>query len=191
MSAVFQFKIELLETSPLVWRRIQVSENVTFWDLHVAIQDAMGWTDTHLHAFEVEDVEKGRVEIGIPDPDGGADVVPGWTCKVAEVFRSPGDQLVYEYDFGDGWRHSILLEQIALVEPGARYPRCVEGARKCPPEDCGGPYRFAEFLQTVEDPGHPEHDEILEWCGGSFDAGAFDPAAVIFDDPEERRRLLD
>jgi len=190
MKRILRFKIELLETSPSVWRRIEVPADFTFWDLHVAIQDSMGWTDSHLHAFEVEVGDSGLTEVGIPDPDADSPVVPGWDVELSEYFDKPGDRIIYEYDFGDSWRHSVLLEAEAPVELDVEYPHCVSGARKCPPEDCGGPFGLEEFLNAISDPGHDDHREMLEWCGGSFDAEDFDPDAVRFDDPAERRKNL-
>jgi len=190
VSRVLQFRIEIQETSPSIWRRIQVPAGYSFWDLHVAIQDAMGWTDSHLHAFEIVDPKQGRIEIGIPDPDGEADVFAGWTRKLAKHFKKPGDGLVYEYDFGDSWRHTVLLEEISEAEPDTRYPRCIDGARKCPPEDCGGVWGFGEFLKAIADPSHDEHADLLTWVGGSYDPSDFDPSVVHFDDPDERLKAL-
>ena len=190
MSKVLRFKVELLEISPPIWRQIEVPGDYSFWDLHVAIQDAMGWTDSHLHAFEVQDAKQGYVEIGIPDPDSEATVVAGWKRKLDRHFKAPGDQVTYEYDFGDSWRHSVVLEAVSLADPGSEYPRCVDGARRCPPEDCGGPFGYEEFLEIIADSKHEEHDDTLLWCGGSFDAEEFDPKAVQFDDPAERRDKL-
>ncbi|MFH2053020.1 MAG: plasmid pRiA4b ORF-3 family protein [bacterium] len=186
MPNILQFRIELLEISPPIWRRIQVPADSSFWDLHVAIQDAMGWTDSHLHAFELDDPKKGRCEIGIPDEDAMVPVIAGWKRKLTRHFKTPGDVMFYEYDFGDDWRHAVLLEAIALPEPGVEYPRCTAGARRCPPEDVGGVGGYEEFLEAIADPDHEEHDSYLEWCGGAFDPEEFDPAAVRFDDPYER-----
>jgi hypothetical protein len=186
-----QFKIDLLDTAPVIWRRIQVPAEYTFWDLHVAIQDSMGWLDSHLHAFEVEDPKRGEIKIGIPDEDAAVPVVAGWKRKLSRHFKWPGDQLVYEYDFGDSWRHSVLLESIILAELTAVYPRCIDGAQKCPPEDCGGPVGFEEFLRVVGDPEDEEHESTLEWCGGHFDPSDFDPAQIEFDDPTDRLEALD
>jgi hypothetical protein len=190
VSKVLRFKVELFEISPPIWRRIEVPGDYSFWDLHVAIQDAMGWTDSHLHAFEIEDAKLGRAEIGIPDSEAKTPVITGWKRKLNKHFKNPGDHLIYEYDFGDSWRHSIVLESLSLAETGIRYPRCVEGAGKCPPEDCGGPPGFEEFLEVITDPGHEDHEDIMEWCGGSFDPDEFDPKAVQFDDPAERLKAL-
>ena len=183
---IFQFRINLLETDPQVWRRIQVGADATFWDLHVAIQDAMGWLDYHLHDFTVDEGRNGASKIGIPDPDGELEIAPGWRRKLSRYCKYPGVRMLYEYDYGDQWLHSVLLEAIALAEPGVRYPRCVAGERKCPPEDCGGPPGFVEFLTVIADPDHEEHHETLTWAGGSYDPADFDPAAVRFDDPRER-----
>ncbi len=190
MKKVFRFKIELLDTKPLIWRRIEVPGNYSFWDLHVAIQDAMGWTDSHLHVFEVLDAKGDRVEIGIPDQGGSADFVASWSCKLSKYFKNPGNQYIYEYDFGDAWRHLILLEAVSSPESGMQYPRCLAGARNCPPEDCGGPYGFEDFLEAIADPKHEDHKDLLDWCGGHYDAVEFDPEAVKFDDPDDRREFL-
>jgi hypothetical protein len=190
VGTVLRFRIELQENSPPIWRRIEVPGNYSFWDLHVAIQDAMGWTDTHLHVFEIDDGKQDAVCIGIPDPDDLQDHVAGWRRKLTRYFKKPGDQVIYEYDFGDSWRHSVLLEAILLPEPGVNYPRCIDGARNCPPEDCGGPWGYEDFLAAISDPDHEEHDEHLAWCGGSFDPEKFEPQKVRFDDPRQRLKDL-
>jgi hypothetical protein len=82
--------------------------------------------------------------------------------------------LIYEYDFGDGWEHEILLEKVLRPDPAVQYPRCLGGARACPPEDCGGAGGYADFLQAISDPDHEEHDEYLDWIGGEFDPEEFE-----------------
>ena len=191
VNKIFQFKIELLDISPPIWRRIQVPEGYTFWDLHVAIQDSMGWTDSHLHAFRIYGPGNDIVEIGLPDPYSERDVTPDWELKLSKHFRAPGDRMEYEYDFGDSWRHSVVLEEVSPAEPGAKYPRCIEGERNCPPEDVGGPPGFEGFLEAIADPGHEEHEDLLEWCGGSFDPDDFNSDEVEFDDPGERLKLIE
>ncbi len=188
----FQFKVTLREVEPSVWRRIEVPASYSFWDLHVAIQDAMGWLDCHLHVFQIRDVRTGgAAEIGIPDPDGfEADraVLPGWEVPVSAYLSQPGDHAVYEYDFGDGWTHDVVLEAIGGRQTRTKYPRCSAGARACPPEDCGGPHGYARLLATLADPGDAEHADMVAWLGGPFDPEAFDPAAVRFDNPRRRWR---
>jgi hypothetical protein len=190
VSTILRFKISLLEISPVVWRRIEVPRDYSFWDLHVAIQDSMGWFDSHLHAFEVPTSDGGYQEVGIPDPDGESGTIAGWRRRLSGYFKQPGDQLIYEYDFGDSWRHSVMLEGILLSEPGVAYPRCIDGQGRCPPEDCGGPTGYEELLAAISDPNSPQHEEMLAWCGGSFDPHDFDAAEVEFDDPKERRKEL-
>jgi hypothetical protein len=192
--SAYQFKITLKEVRPTIWRRIQVPEAYSFWDLHVAIQDAMGWRDCHLHLFRLGGARSRRqVEIGIPGDESVADeaeCLPGWETPLSSHFRRVGDRAEYEYDFGDGWLHEVLLEEIPVLNADKRYPLCLAGARACPPEDCGGASGFADLLEIVGDPTHEEHAGTMEWLGGSFDPGAFDPRRVTFDNPSERLTTL-
>lgn len=188
--SIYQFVITLQEVHPPVWRRIQVPASYSFWDLHVAIQDAMGWTDSHLHAFTLPEPRSGNtVNVGIPledDFDDEFQVLPGWNHRIVELFTLDSPRAQYEYDFGDSWMHDVVLEAVQPREPGATYPRCLDGARACPPENVGGTGGYEEFLEAIRDPQHEEHDRDLTWIGGSFDPEAFDPAQVLFDDPHER-----
>jgi hypothetical protein len=184
---VIQFKIELLGVDPPIWRRIQVPEGYSFWDLHVAIQDAMGWRDYHLHAFRVvgsEDV------IGIPDKEGDdpLETKPGWKLRVFDYFTDQVPLAVYEYDFGSSWIHEIRFEGFHDAKPGTSYPMCLEGERHRPPEDCGGVHAYHDLLKTLADPAHPDHASMLEWVGGSFDSEFFDAGGITFDNPVERWR---
>ena len=190
---VYQFKITLKGTKPPIWRRILVPETYTFWDLHVAIQDAMGWEDYHLHEFTLLSPKTGRkVKIGIPsdeDADFGWEVLAEWNQKIAHYFSSENSKADYVYDFGDGWEHSIKLEKILPRETGVAYPRCIGGKRACPPEDCGGIGGYAEFLEAIGDPANELHEDMLDWVGGSFDPDDFDPNDVEFEDPDSRFKL--
>jgi hypothetical protein len=191
---LLQFLIVLCETDPLIWRRIQVPSTYSFWDLHVAIQDAMGWKDYHLHEFQVARPTKlkgKRIEfVGIPgdDPYEDRQRRPSWKTWIAEYLDGDAHPILYTYDFGDNWRHVIHYETFGVVDPKRSYPRCVGGARRCPPEDCGGVSGYREFLEAITDPMHPEHESYLEWVGGSYDPDDFNPDEVIFDDPYERWR---
>ena len=142
----YQFKVTLMGIDPAVWRRIVVPADYSFWDLHVAIQDSMGWLDCHLHAFRLRNPDTGEaVEIGIPDDDpfdGQPQPLIGWDTPLVAYFRLPGDRADYEYDFGDGWEHEVLLEHITSRLPSGQYPVCLEGARACPPEDSGGVHGY-------------------------------------------------
>jgi hypothetical protein len=191
-SRVYQFKITLKGTKPPVWRKILVPETYTFWDLHVAIQDAMGWLDYHLHEFTIMNPLTGLVDrIGIPDEDflDQEEAYPGWTKKVADHFSPQNPRADYCYDFGDDWQHAVKLEKIMPREAGVRYPICVGGKRACPPEDCGGTLGYEEFLTIIKDPFHEEYESTLEWAGGAFDPERFDPAGVLFADPQKRWKM--
>lgn len=188
---VLQFLIILTETDPPVWRRIQVPGDYTFWDLHVAIQDAMGWLDYHLHEFRVWNrVRRNMEHLGIPsDDDFGQPHRAGWDVPILPVVQDSELPMLYTYDFGDNWRHVVMFETYGMVEAATRCPRCVAGARKCPPEDCGGVGGFENFLEAIRNKRHPEHKSYLEWVGGSYNAEEFDPKEVHFDDPAERLRM--
>jgi len=191
-SRVYQFKITLKGTKPPVWRKILVPETYTFWDLHVAIQDAMGWLDYHLHEFTIMNPLTGLVDrIGIPDEDflDQEEAYPGWTKKVADHFSPQNPRADYCYDFGDDWQHAVKLEKIMPREAGVRYPICVGGKRACPPEDCGGTLGYEEFLTIIKDPSHEEYESTLEWAGGAFDPERFDPGGVPFADPQKRWKM--
>jgi Plasmid pRiA4b ORF-3-like protein len=189
---VYQFKLILVGVEPPVWRRIQVPETYSFWDLHVALQDAMGWLDYHLHVFRVAGPGASEEQIGIPDDAPFEDekpTLPGWETPITRCFSRPGTTVPYEYDFGDGWEHELTLEAVLPRQPGQKYPLCVDGARACPPEDCGGVHGYENLLTVIQDPTHEEHESMLEWLGGRFDPERFDPKRVKFDDPARRYRL--
>ncbi|MFQ6078842.1 MAG: plasmid pRiA4b ORF-3 family protein [Thermodesulfobacteriota bacterium] len=184
----------LKDTKPPVWRRIQVPADYSFWDFHVAIQDAMGWLDYHLHQFDIFNLRKKRLEIvGIPDDefisDWEEETLPGWEVPIRRLFTPGIRQATYLYDFGDGWKHTVLFEKSLPKEAGVSYPRCIGGRRKCPPEDCGGTRGYRDFLEAISDPAHEEHEEYLTWVGGSFDPDDFDPGSVKFDDPSWRWQI--
>lgn len=192
---VHQFLIVLSGTDPLVWRRIQVPETYSFWDLHVAIQDAMGWLDSHLHEFRLLDADEERmVSIGIPTDDDPDDrpVVPGWEVSLSSYFASrPWHALpmLYAYDFGDDWEHLLVHEGMESAEASLNYPRCLAGARRCPPEDCGGVRGYVELLEVIANPKHAEHASMMQWLGGNYEPDAFDPKRVAFDDPRKRWKI--
>ncbi|MGA9117659.1 MAG: plasmid pRiA4b ORF-3 family protein [Bacteroidota bacterium] len=190
---MLQFLIVLSETDPLVWRRIQVPEEYSFWDLHVAIQDAMGWLDYHLHEFRVFHARRRQLDrLGIPDEEcqDKPSFAPDWKAKISDYFNSQSmleaPPALYVYDFGDDWHHILMFEGVLPVEVSVAYPRCVGGARACPPEDCGGVNGFAGFLAAIADPTHEEHEQLVEWSGGAYDPAAFEPSRIRFDDPRQR-----
>ncbi len=183
LNEVYQFKISLVGIEPPIWRRILVPSNYSFWDLHVAIQDAMGWLDYHFHVFQIVNPATNKLEeIGIPDEDGELDILPGWEFWIADYFSSESVRAEYEYDLGDGWGHEVILEEILVQDSASDDPKCIAGERACPPEDCGGIGGYQDFLDACPDP--QTRQEMLTWAGGSFDPDQFDPKEVKFDDQD-------
>lgn len=166
---IYQLKITLKDSRPPIWRRFQVRSDITLAKLHRIIQEVMGWFDGHLHQFIV-----GRIYYGVPDPDDLSETRDERKVRLDQILSVVGRRIVYEYDFGDGWEHIILLERILFPDPKTRYPRCLDGARACPPEDCGGIFGYADFLEAIGNPENEEHEEMLEWIGGEFDPEEFD-----------------
>jgi hypothetical protein len=186
-SYVLQLRIELLGIAPPVWRRIQIPSKSTFWDLHVAIQDAMGWEDYHLHQFSFLGTEH---RVGIPLDDEPSEFLPGWQVHVNRYLTYGKPLALYEYDFGDSWFHEIRFETFERRDGRRTYPRCLAGARRCPPEDCGGIGGYADFLQAISNAKHPEHKAYIDWVGGAFDPEAFDASKVRFSDPNARLNVM-
>ena len=165
---VYQIKVTLDDSKPPIWRRLLVPADLSLGDLHEIIQIAMGWTDSHLHQFII-----GGTYYGVPHPDM-EDTVDEDRAKLARIIPGEKFKFRYEYDFGDSWTHTILVEKILPAEPGHPYPICVTGKRNCPPEDCGGIWGYADFVDAMADPKHPEHESLKEWYGEDFDPEAFD-----------------
>lgn len=167
-----QLKISLRGVKPPVWRRVVVNFNITLAQLHEVIQTAMGWTDSHLHLFAIDDRLYGNPEYIDDWPEPVHDEANHRLGKFATV----GATFRYEYDFGDGWERDILVEKI---EPGRlEHPVVLTGRRACPPEDCGGPWGYADLIAAVSDPNHDEPAELTEWAGPYFDPALFDRDAT-------------
>jgi hypothetical protein len=176
-TTVFQFKVTLKGIEPPIWRRIQVKD-CTLDKLHEHIQTTMGWTNSHLHQFEIDGVRYGDPELLCDDFDNETPI-NSLETRVSQIIPKNGKRFSfdYEYDFGDGWEHEVLFEGCLQVEKGTRYPLCLEGARACPPEDVGGIYGYQEYLEALANPKHEEHDSYMEWHG-PFDPEAFDAKAA-------------
>jgi hypothetical protein len=171
-SAVYQLKVTLRHVRPPIWRRVLVPSGLTLARLHHVLQIAMGWTNSHLHAFQV-----GELTYGMSDLDSDLDFEPEEKARVGQVLPGEKSRLVYEYDFGDSWEHEVLVEKV-LPPEAAPQPQCVDGRRACPPEDCGGVSGYAFLLEVLADPKHPEHEGMREWAGEDFDPEHFDAADV-------------
>ena len=168
---IYQFKITLDGITPAIWRRFLVSSNTTLDRLHDTLQIVMGWTNFHLHMFEIygrrlsdhqyEDFEE-------------LDTEDERNFRLRKSIGHAGLRFQYVYDFGDGWRHTLLLEKTQPPDPTMHLPVCLQGKRACPPEDVGGIGGYAHFLEILRDPTHEEHDSYLTWVGGKFAPNAFD-----------------
>ena len=164
---IYQLKITLRNVKPAIWRRLLVPGNLNLQRLHLIIQDAMGWENCHMHSFEV-----GGEEYGVPDPDAWGPEVHNEKQYTLERLATIKDRFRYTYDFGDSWEHEIVVEKVMTGASIA--PRCIDGARACPPEDCGGAWGYMELVQAVEDPKHARHDELIEWLPPGWAADRFD-----------------
>ena len=162
-------RIELLHIKPLVWRRLMVPASMALLDLHLAIQGAMGWTNSHLHQFEIDGKSYGE-----PDEYGEIEIVSEKGQKLSAALGKGVTEFMYQYDFGDNWQHRIVVEQAQKAHPAWLGPLCVAGERACPPEDIGGAHGYQEFLEAIADPEHDEHVHLLTWVGGIFDPNGFD-----------------
>ena len=185
-----------MEIESPIWRVVEVPSTYTFWDLHVAIQDSMGWLDYHLHSFSLLPPGKRKpVLIGIPDDEYEDNPLPGWEVPIGQFFTEPGDEVNYDYDFGDGWHHKIVLEGIYLQEDKKKYPNCLYGERACPPEDCGGIPGYYNLLDILQDKDHEEHDDMNQWLKGHaknyypYNPDHFDPDEVEFWNPKKRWKM--
>lgn len=161
--ALYQIRVTLREIHPPVWRRIQVWEDITLARLHTILQIVMDWEDYHIHEFRI-----GRRIYGVPDPDDELyerEVLDDSKERLAYVAPRVGTQFAYVYDFGDNWRHDLLLEAILLPEAGMPYPVCTAGERRTPPEDVGGAFAYQRYLEVLADPDHEDHEQLLEWRG--------------------------
>lgn len=160
-TSVCQLKITLDDVQPPIWRRVTVPATIDLAQLHAVVQTAMGWTDSHLHGFELDGWRYG-------DREWSPDLLSEDGVRLVDLVRE-GGRINYEYDFGDDWRHTIVLEKLIPGDAGAEVPACLAGRRACPPEDCGGPWGYGDFLAAYGDPKHPEHETIREWAGPNFD----------------------
>ena len=168
---IYQIKVTLDDTHPPIWRRILVPGNTTLLKLHDVLQIVMGWEDYHLHMFTIEGLIYGDPA---DEEYGDLGTLDEANYKLGQVIHREGQRFSYEYDFGDSWDHTLLVEKILPPAEGARSPLCLKGKRACPPEDVGGVWGYENFLEAIRDPIHEEHEDYLAWVGGKFDPEAFD-----------------
>ncbi len=164
----YQLEISLKDINPLIWRRVVVDSAIKLPDLHKVIQTAMGWTNSHLHHFI-----KDKVFYSEPDGESFISITDYRNIKLNQVLLKEKDSMVYEYDFGDGWEHNIVLEKI-ITEQTLKRAVCLDGKRECPPEDCGGPHGYQRLLEIISNPKDEEYKDLIEWLGDDFDPEYFD-----------------
>ena len=166
---VHRLKITLRSVKPPVWRRIEVASDTTLGELSPMLEGVMGWYGGHLHAFDVD-----GTDYSPPDPDWDSDDLDENKYRLGDVLPTVGEKMTWDYDFGDGWRHNVVVEAITPAEAGLTYPLCITGRRACPPEDCGGPWRYAAILEALRDPNHPDGEDLLAMVPPGFDPARFD-----------------
>jgi hypothetical protein len=167
---VYLLCVSMVGTGSEIWRTVLVPDDYTLAHLHVILQTTMNWLDYHLHEFEINDKTYGR-----PDYDDQAEgLLDERVVTLGAVLAASRQPFSYAYDFGDGWRLSLTVQEILRREPKTLYPQCVAGRRSAPPEDVGGISGYERFLEAIADPSDEEHDEQLEWVGGAFDPEGFD-----------------
>lgn len=172
-TTTYQLKATLLGTNPPIWRRIAVSGRISLGHLHGILLHAMGWDGGHMHLFHVGKTDYGEMH---PDLDH---VENQWKVRLCDVAPAAKKRFVWEYDMGDTWLHEIIVEKIDPAGPPLKGAAlCLDGARACPPEDCGGVYGYEDLLKAIRDPKHESHEEMLEWVGGEFDPEALDLKAT-------------
>jgi hypothetical protein len=171
---IFELDIVLAEVQPQVRRRVQIPGEVNLAVLHEVVQSAMGWTNSHMHDFQF----RGQC-YGSTDPERGlAEGIDERKVRLNQLLVRVGAKMVYTYDFGDSWEHAIVLEKCLPVDPNMAYPACTGGRGACPPEDCGGVGGFYNLLEALQNPRHPEHEELLEWVGKDYDPERFSIEAI-------------
>jgi hypothetical protein len=179
---IVQIKVKLLGVSkPPVWRRLQLGADTRLDHLHEMIVAAFGWQDYHMHVFA-----SGPDEFGVPDPELG--FTDERHVSLGQLIGGIGDRLRYTYDFGDDWQHEIVVEDLLDADPEIHYPVLVAAKGTCPPEDCGGPWGYAELKEILADPSHEQHQQMLDWLGLD-NPSAFDPNAVATDQIDEELAL--
>lgn len=163
--SIIEIKVTLEDVEPVVTRTLQVPADIRLDRLHLTLQAAMGWSNSHLYMFEAA-----QATWGLADPEFGGEDLPANKTTLSQVVEDTGKKTInYIYDFGDSWEHKVKIGKITDPVLGELYPRLTEVAGKCPPEDIGGFPGYEHFLEAIADPEHPEHEELKSWYGDTFD----------------------
>lgn len=173
--SIYQIKVTLKDSKPPIWRRVLVPDSISLHQLHTILQIVMGWTNSHLHQFIIDDEYYGD-----PEDDEHGEMENEKRYRLNRFVERKGFKFIYEYDFSDSWEHTVQVEAILPIQKGAQYPICLEGKRACPPEDIGGVADYDDLLKILSNPKHPEHDEMMEEFGEDFNPEFFDIEDVNF-----------
>lgn len=170
-----QLKVTLKNSKPLIWRRIIVPADYSFFDLHVAIQDVMNWSGYHLHQFfNGIPYSKNSIVIGWPTDEMDFDADER-KVRIGKYLKKEKDYVFYEYDFGDSWEHKVELEKFVDMDDQLKYPQIVGGKNASPLEDCGGIFGYRNLIDVMGDVNHKEYKEMVERFD-FIDQNDFDPS---------------
>lgn len=183
---IYELKVTLDHVEPSIWRRFQVRSDAKLTRLHNILQTVMDWSGYHLYGFDIAGLEYTDPE-ELEEDIYDRNLQDGSKVSLSRVLTKVGDKIVYRYDFGDNWEHTIKLEKILDPVPGEKYPVCLAGARSAPPEDCGGDGGYDDLLKVLANPDDPEHEDMKEWVGPYFDPEEFNLAVI---NRELRGRVL-
>lgn len=172
--SVYQLKIKLMDIQPSIWRRVEAVD-CTLLRLHKIIQVCMGWKNRHAWALVIDGKEYGDDVI---DSGGDREFASARKTKLSQFVNQGIERFLYVYDLGDNWQHVIQVEKVLEADPHVKYPRCIQGGRACPPEECGGPWGYEKFLNIIPFPDHEQHEDMMALVDGEFDSEAFDIGAV-------------
>jgi len=170
--SVRTLRISLVSVEPIVWRRLVVPSETKLPKFNRLLQAVMGWEGYHLHIFEIE-----HLLVGAPDEEDDA-VIDERRLTVKQLLPRFDSRLRWAYDFGDNWKHEVVVEAIEEPSNNVRYPMCIDGERACPPEDCGGVSGYEELITVLADERHEEHENLLAWAPPGFDPEVFDLVAA-------------
>lgn len=172
---IYHLNVVLLDSEPPIWRRLQVPGDAKLDWLHAVLQIAIGWTNSHLHQFRTGENCYSDTRNNFAEFEGDSKTLEESKFTLQQIASREQDAFGYDYDFGDSWEHEITVEKILPPDAAASMTaRCLDGARACPPEDCGGVWGYSDLLEILKNRKHPEHKSMKEWLGRAFDPEAFD-----------------
>ncbi len=171
---IHRMKVTLRSIRPPIWRRIEVRSDIRLDQLAYLLVVAIGWEGYHLDQFRIGETR--YLTADLDPPLFGPRPLNAARYRLEELLAQTGDKMIWDYDFGDGWEHDVVVEAIEAADGRATYPRCIKGRRACPPEDCGGVWGYENLVEALAAPAHPEHAELTEWLGHPYDPAHFDPA---------------